>query len=389
MKFSLFFLALVISSTGAAYIRAGNDVNAIERMLKSEKSKSGKAVGAEARSAKSSKAEGISGKTSKVGSVEKFLKSVEAKSGKSEKGFYFGAKSGKGSKSSYFEAKAPKSEKGFKAEGKSSKSVKFLKAETFEAKSGKSEKGFKAEAKSSKIEKSFSVGKTVKSEKSKLMKAVKTDGQKLEKGRGCMFCHLNTAPPVVKEDLVEMMVFNDDNIDGVPPNSVEVTPMTFTYNYELHNGQLLFTDPRSELIPNLQFDYAVLGMMKVRNINRETLENVSLDEVYVHHLTFMPVGMLGAEVLTADPHVYPKGYGYHVIAKEKPYIVINAHLLSNKDLKPINGSLPLARKLCNECYYAPVRSLCRYKVSGSSHRMESIRWFVTLYSQFSCYSTHP
>ena len=213
--------------------------------------------------------------------------------------------------------------------------------------------------------------------------------RKEREGRGCMFCHLNTAPPVVKEDLVEMMVFNDDNIDGVPPNSVEVTPMTFTYNYELHNGQLLFTDPRSELIPNLQFDYAVLGMMKVRNINRETLENVSLDEVYVHHLTFRPVGMLGAEVLTADPHVYPKGYGYHVIAKEKPNIVINAHLLSNKDLKPINGSLPLARKLCNECYYAPVRSLCRYKVSGSSHRMESIRWFVTLYSQFSCYSTHP
>ena len=132
--------------------------------------------------------------------------------------------------------------------------------------------------------------------------------------------------------------------------------MTFTYNYELHNGQLLFTDPRSELIPNLPFDYAVLGLMSVQTINRETLENVSLDEVYVHHIVFPPLGMLGAEVLTADPLVYPKGYGYHVIAKEKPNIVINAHLLSNKDLKPINGSLPLARKLCNECYYAPVRS---------------------------------
>lgn len=190
--------------------------------------------------------------------------------------------------------------------------------------------------------------------------------RKEREGRGCMFCHLNTAPPVVKEDLVEMMVFNDDNSDDVPPNSVEVTPMTFTYNYELHNGQLLFTDPRSELIPNLQFDYAVLGMMKVRNINRETLENVSLDEVYVHHLTFMPVGMLGAEVLTADPHVYPKGYGYHVITKENPNIVINAHLLSNKDLKPINGSLPLARKLCNECYYAPGKgSDCTPEVSGT------------------------
>merc|ERR1712028_31283 len=116
------------------------------------------------------------------GSVEKFLKSVEAKSGKSEKGFYFGAKSGKGSKSSYFEAKAPKSEKGFKAEGKSSKSVKFLKAETFEAKSGKSEKGFYG-SKFSKTAKYLSVGKTVKSEKSKLLKAVKTDGQKLERVR--------------------------------------------------------------------------------------------------------------------------------------------------------------------------------------------------------------
>ena len=216
--------------------------------------------------------------------------------------------------------------------------------------------------------------------------------RKERKGRGCMFCHLNTAPPVVKEELVETMVFVDDdnNSDESVPltTSVEVTPMTFTYNYELHNGQLLFTDPRSELIPNLQFDYAVLGLMSVQNINRETLENVSLDEVYVHHIVFPPLGMLGAEVLTADPLVYPKGYGYHVIAEEKPNIVINAHLLSNKDLKPINGSLPLARKLCNECYYAPVRSLCRYKVSGSSHRMESIRWFVNLYSQFSCYSTN-
>ena len=181
--------------------------------------------------------------------------------------------------------------------------------------------------------------------------------RKERKGRGCMFCHLNTVPPVVKEELVETMVFDDDdNSDGVPLTSVEVTPMTFTYNYELHNGQLLFTDPRSELIPNLQFDYAVLGLMSVQNINRETLENVSLDEVYVHHIVFPPLGMLGAGVLTADPLVYPKGYGYHVIAKEKPNIVINAHLLSNKDLKPINGSLPLARKLCNECYYAPVRS---------------------------------
>ena len=184
--------------------------------------------------------------------------------------------------------------------------------------------------------------------------------RKERKGRGCMFCHLNTAPPVVKEELIETMVFDDDNNnsdESVPlTTSVEVTPMTFTYNYELHNGQLLFTDPRSELIPNLQFDYAVLGLMSVQNINRETLENVSLDEVYVHHIVFPPLGMLGAEVLTADPLVYPKGYGYHVIAKEKPNIIINAHLLSNKDLKPINGSLPLARKLCNECYYAPVRS---------------------------------
>lgn len=183
--------------------------------------------------------------------------------------------------------------------------------------------------------------------------------RKERKGRGCMFCHLNTAPPNVHDDEGEIITLDDGT-------TAVVTPMTFTYDYELHNGQLLFTDPLSEIIPNLDFDYAVIGIKSVKNINRDTMEHVSLDEVYVHHMTFMPVGMLGAEVLTADPDFYPKGYGYHVIAEEQPNIVLNAHLLSHKDLAPVDGSLALAHKLCNECYYAPGKgSDCTPEVSGT------------------------
>lgn len=66
---------------------------------------------------------------------------------------------------------------------------------------------------------------------------------------------------------------------------------------------------------------------------------------------------VGAEVLTrdaSDPYMtFPDGYGLHVRYEDSPDININAHLLSNKNLAPIDGSMALAHKHCNECYYAP------------------------------------
>ena len=111
-------------------------------------------------------------------------------------------------------------------------------------------------------------------------------------------------------------------------------------------------------------------MAGARNIDRETGESVSLDEVYMHHFAISPFNMIGAEVLTRDdtmPYMrYPDGYALHVIADENPYINIGAHLLSNKDLAPIGGSIARAHKECNECYYAPGKgSDCTPEVSGT------------------------
>ena len=45
---------------------------------------------------------------------------------------------------------------------------------------------------------------------------------------------------------------------------------------------------------------------------------------------------------------------------------MNAHVLSNKNLQPIEGSLDLARKQCNECYYAPGKGdLCVPETNGT------------------------
>lgn len=157
------------------------------------------------------------------------------------------------------------------------------------------------------------------------------------------------------------------SIDG---EEVVVTPVTITYNYELYNGQNIFTDAEVEVMPNLDFDYAVLGMTTVRNLHRDTNEPVSLDEVYMHHLNFFPFTMLGAEVLThgADsPYMsFPHGYALHIMTEDTPHLQTNAHLLSNVDLAPVNGSLPLAHKHCNECYYAPGKgSDCTPEWSGT------------------------
>jgi len=183
-------------------------------------------------------------------------------------------------------------------------------------------------------------------------------------GRVCMFCELNQEQPLLHEDQNFLHSF-DKGEDAI------VTPMTFTYNYELYDGQSIFTDPTKEGVPNLDFDYAILSLNGVRHINLETGELVSLDEVYFHHLIFHPVQMIGAEALTVSPEKpgvkFPNGYGMHVIYdQEKPMIHINAHLLSNKNLKPIEGSAALAHKQCNECYYGPNKGLeCTPEVSGT------------------------
>lgn len=63
---------------------------------------------------------------------------------------------------------------------------------------------------------------------------------------------------------------------------------------------------------------------------------------------------------------FPDGYALHVRVNEMPYIKTNAHLLSNKDLAPIDGSLARAHKECNECYYAPGKgSDCTLEVAGT------------------------
>ena len=93
--------------------------------------------------------------------------------------------------------------------------------------------------------------------------------------------------------------------------------------------------------------------------------------VYFHHLVFYPLQMLGAEVLSgstpSNPQMkFPNGYGMHMIQEKTPAININAHLLSNKNLEPIEGSAALAHKQCNECYYGKHKgSQCTPEVSGT------------------------
>jgi len=103
----------------------------------------------------------------------------------------------------------------------------------------------------------------------------------------------------------------------------------------------------------------------VRNINRETNEDVSLDEVYVHHLIFKPFEV-SSELFTENPIMkLPKGYGIPLIHTKS--LNIHAHIISNKDLAPVNGSMALAHKYCNECSYAPGKgSYCTPELSGST-----------------------
>mmetsp|Transcript_34637 Transcript_34637/g.81666 ORF Transcript_34637/g.81666 Transcript_34637/m.81666 type:complete len:568 (+) Transcript_34637:215-1918(+) len=184
----------------------------------------------------------------------------------------------------------------------------------------------------------------------------------------CMFC--DQSPPMVHDDrsyTFSIPILDDP--DGLREDVV-VTPVTITYDYELYDGQMLYTSPRAERIPNLEFDYAILEVSTVRNLHRDTLTPVSLDEVYLHHLNILPLNMIGAEVLSRDeslPHTrFPDGYAFHVRAEDTEYIRTNAHLLSNKNLSPVGGSLARARKECNECYYAPGKGAeCTPETSGT------------------------
>jgi len=179
----------------------------------------------------------------------------------------------------------------------------------------------------------------------------------------CVFC--NQSNPILHDD--DSYVLERAGSDG---SDITVTPMTVIYDFELYDGQNLFTDAAHEHIPNTDFDYAVLGMTNITSINRETNEFVSLDELYVHHFTFVPLSMVGSEVLSRNESIpymsYPDGYGLYVNANDTPYLYVNAHVISNKDLAPINGSIPLAHKQCNECYWGPEKgSDCTPEKTGT------------------------
>lgn len=195
---------------------------------------------------------------------------------------------------------------------------------------------------------------------------VRNSGRSQAIGKSCRFC--DQAPPTLHHDKSYTMLLSSESGDD---DSTVVTPMTISYDYELRDGELLFTTSRHELIPNLGYDYALLGIGSLRNVYRGTRENVSLDEVYVHHFTIFPINMLGAEVLNRDndkdPYMrLPNGYAMHITNYENPYLRTNAHLISNKNLAPIEGSQERAHKECNECYFAPTKgSDCTPEVSGT------------------------
>ena len=93
-----------------------------------------------------------------------------------------------------------------------------------------------------------------------------------------------------------------------------LTSMTISYKYKLRIGKNLSTKSAHEPIPNLEFNYAILGLNSAHNLRRDTGEATSLDKVYVHHFTLLPINMLGAEVFgrdTSDPYMsLPGGTRY-------------------------------------------------------------------------------
>jgi hypothetical protein len=107
-----------------------------------------------------------------------------------------------------------------------------------------------------------------------------------------------------------------------------------------------------ERFPGFGFDSAIVALSDVRNLRRDTREPVSLDEVHFHHFDFLPLCALGAEMLSplAPRPLIAFAPGYAFLIEKDRHFSIAAHVLSNADLAPIDGSLALARKHCNECY---------------------------------------
>ena len=147
--------------------------------------------------------------------------------------------------------------------------------------------------------------------------------------------------------------------------TVKVHKLTIQYNYSLRDGQIMFTPFDTTLIPTgMKGKFAILGQTAFRNLHQGTRTPVSLDEVYVHHVLIWGTGfgMQGAETLNHIPQV-PEGYGF---IHETPAFGLNAHMISGKNLAPIDGSVEVARKQCNECYYAPGKGdLCTPKTNGT------------------------
>ena len=174
-----------------------------------------------------------------------------------------------------------------------------------------------------------------------------------------MFC--NQSKPTVHND--DSYVVEGAGSDG---SNITVTPMTVIYNFELYDGQNLFTEVPHEHIPNLDFNYAVHGMTNITSINRETNEFVSLDELYVHHFTFNPLQQIGYEVLSQNESMtyvsYSNGYGLYVNVNDTLTLGVNARVISNKDLAPINGSIPLGHKQCNRKYMYVLMGILLYLI---------------------------
>lgn len=147
-------------------------------------------------------------------------------------------------------------------------------------------------------------------------------------------------------------------------DNITVENLTLHFPYELRDGQIIFTDGSETLVPGVGGDFAMLGQTAVRNVD-ENGKPVSLDEVYVHHLVVFGsgFGMVGAETLNQVKD-FPEGTGFIVLNSSD--FGMNAHLLSNKNLQPIEDSLHIAAKQCNECYFAPGKGdLCTPATNGT------------------------
>lgn len=144
----------------------------------------------------------------------------------------------------------------------------------------------------------------------------------------------------------------------------------FFLDVSLYDGQNMFTLPSEATTKILPNDFSILKQTSFKFTNRDTGKKVSMDEVYFHHINFFPMSMMGAEVLSRtkdDPFFeYPPGYGFFMNTTETPHFTINAHLLSQKNLKAIKGNEYLAKKHCNECRYSPTKGPdCTPEVDGS------------------------